>query len=103
MYFFGKFILICFLSMRAVGEGRHYYVPPTGFVPDGETAIKIAEAVLIPIYGDKKINSERPFKVTLINNIWIIEGSMRKGLKGGVALIEIAKEDAKIIRVTHGK
>ena len=28
------------------------YVPKNGFVPDEKTAIKIAEAVLFPIYGE---------------------------------------------------
>jgi hypothetical protein len=37
------------------------YVPKNGFVPDKETAIRIAETVLIPIYGEKQIASERPF------------------------------------------
>ena len=33
-----------------------------GFVPDSITAVKIAEAVLVPVYGKEKIESEWPFK-----------------------------------------
>ncbi len=38
------------------------YTPKDGFVPDPKTAVKIAEAVLIPVFGEKKIEAERPFK-----------------------------------------
>jgi hypothetical protein len=33
--------------------------PRGGFVPDAKTAEKIAEAVLIPVYGEEKISRER--------------------------------------------
>jgi hypothetical protein len=32
-----------------------------GSFPDSQTAVKIAEAVLIPVYGEKQIRSEEPF------------------------------------------
>jgi hypothetical protein len=35
--------------------------PQDGFVPNEQTAVKIGEAVLIPVYGEKQIDSERPF------------------------------------------
>lgn len=49
-------------------------------VPNEETAIKIAEAVALPIYGND-ILKERPFSARLINDsIWIVNGS-RKGIE----------------------
>jgi len=36
--------------------------PTGGFVPHAKTAEKIAEAVLIPVYGEEQISRERPFK-----------------------------------------
>lgn len=34
------------------------YIPKTGFVPNAATAIKIAEAVLFPIYGKSTFSSK---------------------------------------------
>ena len=72
-------------------------------VPDQETAIRIAVAVWTPIYGKKQIESEKPYKATLKNEVWYITGSLPEGWLGGVAEAEIAKDDGCIIRVSHGK
>ena len=79
--------------------------PTDGYVPNEKTAILIAEAVLYPIYGEKKIKSERPFKASLKNGVWIVEGTFNKpkGWLGGVALVEISKESGCILRVIHEK
>lgn len=91
------------LVMYASGEKQHSFEPKEGFVPDEGTAIRIAEIVLIPIYGEEKIKSERPFRATLKNGIWTVEGTLPQGFLGGVAIIEISKRDARILRVSHGK
>lgn len=73
-----------------------------GYVPDEETAIKIAEAVWLPIYGEN-VKDEKPFHASLKNDsIWIVEGTLHTEL-GGVARAEIQKRDGKILRVIHGK
>lgn len=101
--------LICvtpWLLFSAGSAQQHSYVPKQGFVPDEKTAVRIAEAVLDPIYGEEKINSEKPFSAKLNDQsvTWTISGHMRAQYnKGGVALVEIAKSDGRILRVTHGK
>jgi hypothetical protein len=72
------------------------------YVPNEETAVKIAEAILYSIYGEN-IYQQRPFIVTLDNEVWIVEGSLPEGMKGGVAYIEIRKKDCKILKTTHSK
>ncbi|RSK42977.1 YbbC/YhhH family protein [Hymenobacter perfusus] len=72
------------------------------YVPDKATAIKIAEAVWLPIYG-KKIYKEKPFNAVSKGTSWIVEGSLPEGMEGGVVFIEINKADGRIVRVTHGK
>jgi NTF2 fold immunity protein len=74
------------------------------FVPNKETAIKIAEAIWLPIYGSN-IKNFKPYKAYLVENekVWIVEGSLKKGEKGGVPKIEINKKDCKILKVSHGK
>ena len=79
------------------------YKPPLGFVPDAGTAIIIAEAILVPIYGDEITRKQKPFIATLDKGVWTVSGTLPKGLKGGVALVEIAKKDARIIRAIHGR
>jgi hypothetical protein len=86
-----------------VAAQKHSYVPPRGFVPDQQTAGRIAEAVWIPIYGEEHIKSERPFKARLENDVWTVEGTLPKGFVGGVAIAEISKSDGRILRVSHGK
>src|ERR1700694_3852686 len=74
----------------------------TDYVPNAETAIKIAEAVWLPIYGEK-IYENKPFKAKLKNsNVWIVQGTLKNDL-GGVPYIEIQKKDCKILKVYHGK
>ncbi|MCW3096328.1 MAG: uncharacterized protein JWL77_1946 [Chthonomonadaceae bacterium] len=82
---------------------RPNYQPKDGFVPDAATAIAIAQAVWIPIYGRKQIEHEKPFKASLHNGIWWVEGSLPKGMHGGVAVAEISKKDGRILGVIHGK
>jgi hypothetical protein len=91
------------------GQG---YKPRSGYVPDSATAIQIGEAVLIPIYGKKQIESEKPFAARLEGNMWIVSGTLRcsdgKGgmsteCAGGVAVVKISKIDARILYVIHGK
>ncbi|MBO9689068.1 MAG: hypothetical protein J7598_20895 [Mitsuaria chitosanitabida] len=79
------------------------YVPPNGFVPTAEAAIEIAVAVWKPIYGAKEIDAQRPFKATLVQGVWRVEGSLPRGSAGGVAEARIAKADGRVIYVMHGK
>lgn len=72
-------------------------------VPNKETAIKIAEAIWLPIYG-KSIYEKKPYSVELIDNkIWRVKGTLKLEEVGGVPIIEIQKSDCKIINVTHSK
>jgi NTF2 fold immunity protein of polymorphic toxin system component len=87
--------------------------PKEGFVPNQETAIRIAEAVLIPIYGKDRLESERPFTAELKENKWTVYGTLRcsdgksgsttVGCRGGVATVEISKLDARVLSVSHGR
>jgi hypothetical protein len=81
-------------------------------VPDGEAAIARAEAVLIPIYGKKQIEGERPFTASLKGDVWTVWGTLhcpdgKGGLTtdclGGVAVVKIAKGNGRILHMEHGK
>jgi NTF2 fold immunity protein len=88
------------------------YKPKVGYVPDAATAIEIAEAVLVPVYDKKQIDSERPFTAALKHGVWIVGGTLRcpdgKGgvtteCDGGVAVVRISKSDARILYMMHSK
>jgi len=83
--------------------GKHNYKPKEGYVPDEKTAIRIAVAVWIPIYGEKEIEKEKPYQAKLDKGVWTVKGSLPEGWLGGVAVAEIAKDDGCILRVSHGK
>ena len=71
-------------------------------VPDQETAIKIAEAIWVPIYGDDVLN-EKPYVAKLVGNVWVVRGSLPPQFLGGTAYIEIRKSDCTVLNVTHFK
>jgi hypothetical protein len=45
-------------------------------VQDAETAVRIAEAVLIPVHGEQTVISERPFSAELRGDVWHVVGSL---------------------------
>lgn len=84
------------------------------YVPNSETAIAIAEAVLIPVYGKKQVESERPFTAHRKDDVWTVTGTLYCGDRkaqpnnppmclGGVAMVEISKVDGHIISMGHGR
>jgi hypothetical protein len=82
---------------------RPSYQPKNGYVPDEQTAISIAVAVWIPIYGKEQIESQKPFKATLKDGVWMVTGTLPEGYVGGTAVAEISQADGCILRVMHYK
>jgi NTF2 fold immunity protein len=84
------------------------FVPKEGFVPTADVAQAIAEAVLSPVYGKETIVSERPFKVTLEGNVWIVVASVPCTnpppgaiCPGGSGEVRISKKTGEILFMTH--
>jgi hypothetical protein len=80
--------------------------PRGGFVPNAETAVKIGEAVLIPVYGEATINHERPFKATRQGDVWRVTGTVNCGAPqcmGGTAVVRISKASGEILFMGHYK
>ena len=87
-------------------------------VPNDTTAIKVAEAIWLPIYG-RSIYQELPFTARLEgDSVWVVEGSLpgksgesvdSKGntivtmVAGGVVTARIRKSDCKVLEVYHTK
>ncbi|CAN5195558.1 hypothetical protein BH09BAC5_BH09BAC5_18380 [soil metagenome] len=96
-----------------------YYQPEKGMVPDSVTAIKVAEAILVTIYGKEQIESEKPLRAHLTKDgdTWAVSGILSPSgksidkngdtvftiVEGGVASIGIQKSDCKVLYLEHGK
>lgn len=91
------------LAFSTNGEDNHTFKSKAGYVPDAETAIAIAVAVWNPIYGKEKIRREAPYNAALSQEVWTITGSLPEKMVGGVAVVEISKNDGRILRMSHGK
>ncbi len=73
-----------------------------GLVPDKQTAVRIAEAILFPIYGEKNIGAQRPYRIKLRNGKWIIDGAPPPpGMTGGSFHIVILQRDARVLEIGH--
>jgi NTF2 fold immunity protein of polymorphic toxin system component len=91
-------------------EQAKSFVPKDGFVPNAETAVKVAEAVLIPVYGEKQIINERPLKAALDGDVWTVTGTLHRSEKspeahcvGGTAVVHISKTSSQILFMMHYK
>ena len=82
------------------------YNKPEGIVPDAETAVRICEAILFPIYGENNVLSQKPYEVIKVNNrYWFISGTLPKNanIEGGVFHIVLDKTDGKTCSLWHEK
>jgi hypothetical protein len=104
-----KLLLLIVTSAPLLAQG---HMPEAGYVPDKETAVRIAEAVLLPVYGKSVIEHERPFTAHLKNDVWTVGGTLRcpdghggttNLCEGGVAVVTISKRDGRILSMIHYK
>ena len=68
-----------------------------------DVAISIAEPYLFSIYGKDAIIGEKPYEAYLIDNYWVILGTLPEGMMGGVFLIILDATNGRVVRITHGK
>jgi len=97
-----NYVLNSKLSLADYAEYERYF-PKEGLVPTAEIAVEIADVILSNIFGKENIEEQKPFSINLEGNIWIIDGYLEPGVKGGTAYIEINKENGEILKVSHGK
>ena len=75
-----------------------FAVPTAGCVPNAETAIRIAEAVWSPIFGDEIVKSQRPFHAELMNETWTVRGSRPLPTERSL-IAQIEKNDGRILKL----
>ncbi|WP_100616386.1 YbbC/YhhH family protein [Confluentibacter citreus] len=72
-------------------------------IPKKENAVKYAEIILFELYGKEKIEAEKPYKINLINDYWVITGTLSAEMIGGVFEIVFDSWNGKVLTLEHGK
>jgi hypothetical protein len=97
-------ILIVFLVGRfgyehskKVGQERILLEQKT----DSIIAVNIAVIEWKKKFGNKLIETEKPYLAELKDSVWYVSGSLKQGLDGGSAKAEILNKTCKILRVYH--
>jgi len=92
-----------FLISAEVAGQRRVPLPKQGIVPDEMTAVKIAEAVFPPVFGENQVAKFVPYHARFEDGVWIVYGTLKKGSMGGTPMLRIQKKDAKILEVWHSQ
>jgi len=92
-------------AKKLIQQGKSSGVvrPENGFVPDTETAIKIAVSIWTPIYGKEHFLTRKPYNAILVDGYWVVSGTLEHDLAGNVVYAIIEKESGEIINITHSK
>ena len=72
-------------------------------IKDSLTAIAVSETILFELYSKKSIENQKPYEIFLIDNHWIISGTLPTNKDGGTFLIIIDARNSRVIKITHGK
>lgn len=78
-------------------------LPSQGVVPDEVTAVKIAEAVFPPIFGDEEVSRYKPYHATLKDGVWTVYGTLKPNARGGTPMMKIQKYDGKVVEIWHSQ
>ena len=77
------------------------YKPGAGYVPDSQTAVAVAVAVLAPIYGEVEISAAKPWHTGLKDGVWTVVGTFHGQGDGGSPVIQIDKATGGIRFLGH--
>lgn len=67
-------------------------------------ALGLAEIYVKNRYGQDAAEEEKPYEITELTTSWVVEGTIHSDqIAGGVFIIEIGKNDGRILNFGHGK
>jgi hypothetical protein len=90
-----------FAYVRHEIRSSQSFIPRGGYVPDAKTAIAIAYAVALPIYGKKAVDAEKPLRTELKDGNWIVLGTLHHAISGGTLIVQIDQATGKILYLNH--
>jgi NTF2 fold immunity protein len=70
-------------------------------VPNANVAEAIHSAVAGSVYGDEKIQKQKPFRAVRTGEFWVVFGSLPEKTLGGTAVTVIRSSNGEILRVIH--
>ena len=75
-----------------------------GFISDSKDLLKKVEVIWIKQYGER-IKNQKPYQVFYdeANGIWLVHGTLRSNMMGGVAHILVNNDTGKVLAVWHDK
>ena len=75
-----------------------------GFISDSKDLLKKVEVIWIKQYGER-IKNQKPYQVFYdeANGIWLVQGTLRSNMMGGVAHILVNNDTGKVLAVWHDK
>lgn len=89
------------VAMTALAQ-THSYTPSGGMIPNETVAHDVARVYLTAAYGKARIESQLPLVVGFKDKVWTVKGSFnRMHSVGGVAEIDLAQQDGRVLRLTH--
>ncbi|EEW8714981.1 YbbC/YhhH family protein [Escherichia coli] len=67
-------------------------------------ALELAEIYVKNRYGQDAAEEEKPYEITELTTSWVVEGTIHSDqIAGEVFIIEIGKNDGRILNFGHGK
>jgi|SRR6267143_2158906 len=104
--FFTTWVIL--LTLLSVGYGSDKKstrtpLPSQGVVPDEATAVKIAEAVFPPVFGQEEVSKFSPYHATLKEGVWTVYGTLKPNARGGTPMMTIQKNDGRVTELWHSQ
>ena len=88
--------------MREHGNEEKYTVK--NLIKNKKIALDIAEVYVKNRYGKEASEEEKPYKITELPTSWVVEGTIKSDkIAGGVFIIEINKDDGRILNFGHSR
>jgi hypothetical protein len=73
--------------------------PKLGYVPDETTAIAIAKAVWVPVFGKDGVEAQKPITASLQNGVWVVQGRNPVPFPSETFVALISQDDGRILEV----
>jgi hypothetical protein len=71
-------------------------------VPNEKVAEIIHSAVASAVFGDDKIQKQKPFHAVRSSEFWVVYGTLPPGMLGGTAVTVIRASNGEVLRIIHG-
>ena len=77
-----------------------------GYIPNRETAIAVARAILTPIYDPELLKREEPLVAELKGDAWLVHGTLcpsPDACPGGTIELALSRSSGRILSLSHGE